>query len=68
VRTTRPAPPARTSDLTRARATIEQALTIAEEDENQVWQAHWLVELGAVQRAAGQPADALISYQRAASI
>jgi tetratricopeptide (TPR) repeat protein len=33
-----------------------------------VWQAHWLVELGTVQRAAGQSADALVSYQRAAAI
>lgn len=55
-------------DLDGARAAIDQALVIAEEDENQVWQAHWLVELGHVQRTAGQPADALISYQRAASI
>ena len=44
-----------------------QLMTIAD-DENQVWQAHWSVELGAVQRAAGQPEDALISYQRAAAI
>ena len=55
-------------DIARARAAIDQAVTIAEDDENQVWQAHWLVELGDVQRAAGQPADALISYQRAATI
>lgn len=33
-----------------------------------MWQAHWLVELGKVQRAAEQPADALISYHRAAAI
>jgi tetratricopeptide (TPR) repeat protein len=55
-------------DLVAARAHIDEALQIAEDEQNQVWQAHWLVELGAVQRAAGQPADALVSDQRAAVI
>ncbi len=39
-----------------------------DDEENQVWQAHWSVELGHVQRASGQPAEALVSYHRAASI
>ncbi|MBT8227010.1 MAG: tetratricopeptide repeat protein [Dactylosporangium sp.] len=55
-------------DLAGARTAIDAALTIAEDDDNPVWQAHWLVELGAIQRAAEQPAEALISYQRAASM
>jgi tetratricopeptide (TPR) repeat protein len=56
--------------LSDARASIEEALTIAsdEENENQVWQAHWLVESAKVQRAEEQPGEALNSYQRAASI
>jgi tetratricopeptide (TPR) repeat protein len=51
-----------------ARASIDEALTIASDEENQVWQAHWLVELAKVQRAEGRPDEALNSYQRAASI
>ncbi|MEO3860308.1 tetratricopeptide repeat protein [Acrocarpospora sp. B8E8] len=58
-------------DLISARACIDAALAIATTAAtvgNPIWRGSWLVELGHVQRAAGQPADALETYQRAAEI
>ncbi|MDF5753639.1 tetratricopeptide repeat protein [Spongiactinospora sp. TRM90649] len=55
-------------DVAAAHSSIDQAIRIAEDEDNPVWLAHWSVELGNVQRASGQPAEALVAYQRAASI
>ncbi|EXG82013.1 ATP-binding protein [Cryptosporangium arvum] len=44
------------------------AVDIAVEAENRMWEGFWLLDLGAAQLATGNTADALISYQRSASI
>ncbi|RCG31678.1 hypothetical protein DQ384_09010 [Sphaerisporangium album] len=45
---------------------IEHAVAIAQEFDNQVWEAWWLIELGRVQAASGNPEEALDQYHRAA--
>ncbi|MEO3862583.1 tetratricopeptide repeat protein [Acrocarpospora sp. B8E8] len=58
-------------DLISARASIDAALAIATTAAavgNPIWRGSWLLELGQVQRAAGQSADALEAYQRAADL
>ncbi|MEO3854772.1 tetratricopeptide repeat protein [Acrocarpospora sp. B8E8] len=58
-------------DLISARASIDAAVAIATTAAtvgNPIWRGSWLVELGQVQRAAGQRAEALETYQRAAEI
>ncbi|WP_243788575.1 tetratricopeptide repeat protein [Saccharopolyspora gloriosae] len=47
---------------------VEEALAIAHEHENRAWEAYWSLELGRVQVELGQPSEALISFQRAASL
>ncbi|MGH3866660.1 MAG: tetratricopeptide repeat protein [Pseudonocardiaceae bacterium] len=47
---------------------VQDALTIAREDSNTVAEGFWLLEVARIERAMGQSADALISYQRSASI
>ncbi|GAA1009406.1 hypothetical protein Aple_046270 [Acrocarpospora pleiomorpha] len=56
-------------DLVSARASIDAALAIATTTVgNPTWRATRLLEFGHVQLAAGQPADALETYQHAAEI
>ncbi|WP_432973846.1 ATP-binding protein [Dactylosporangium sp. CA-233914] len=57
-----------TGDLVSASAHIGAAITIAEHVDNPMWLGHWLVELGHIQRAAGEPGQALESYQRSATL
>ncbi|MEV4141665.1 tetratricopeptide repeat protein [Dactylosporangium sp. NPDC049742] len=57
-----------TGDLVSAHVNIGAAITIAENADNQMWLGHWLVELGHIQRAAGEPGLALESYQRSATL
>ncbi len=54
--------------LTDASTSIDKALAIAREEHLDAWGAYWLMELGRVQRALGNPAEALTSYQRSAVI
>jgi tetratricopeptide (TPR) repeat protein len=55
-------------DLAHARLFIDRALRVADEELNQVWRAHWLVELGRIHLADGQAATALVSFQESASL
>jgi tetratricopeptide (TPR) repeat protein len=43
-------------------------VAVAVEHDNRMWEGFWLLHLGATQLAAGQPDDALVSFQRAATI
>ncbi|GAB3443339.1 tetratricopeptide repeat protein [Actinophytocola sediminis] len=52
--------------LNDAETAISEALVLADEDDNDVWRAHWLVELATIQLDAGSPIDALTNYHRAA--
>jgi tetratricopeptide (TPR) repeat protein len=49
-----------------AREFVDEALTIARDQENIAWEAHWLVESGHVLLDLNDPAEALVAYQRAA--
>ncbi|WP_155354362.1 tetratricopeptide repeat protein, partial [Acrocarpospora macrocephala] len=58
-------------DLISARAAIDAALALATTAAalgNPIWRGSWLVELGHVQRAAGQIAEAQQAYHRAADL
>jgi tetratricopeptide (TPR) repeat protein len=55
-------------DAERALPLAQQAVAIAVEHDNRMWEGFWLLHLGATQLAVGQPDDALISFQRAATI
>lgn len=54
--------------LDAARTAIEEALGIADRDDNDVWRAYWLAERARIQLAQGDPDEALTSCQRAAVI
>ncbi|MER6665976.1 tetratricopeptide repeat protein [Amycolatopsis japonica] len=47
---------------------IEEALRISSDFENFAWEGYWRIELGRVQFALGNFGDALIAYQRAATL
>lgn len=49
-----------------AETAIAEAFGIAEQDDNDVWRAHWLAELASIQLDAGRPAEALAAFHRAA--
>ncbi|NNJ59545.1 MAG: tetratricopeptide repeat protein [Dactylosporangium sp.] len=49
-----------------ADAALGRALEIAEDDDNDVWRAHWLTERTRLRLAQARPADALVDCQRAA--
>ncbi|HEX6347345.1 ATP-binding protein [Umezawaea sp.] len=55
-------------DARRAREHIEEALTIARDRRNPAWEAFWSLEAGRVAVSLGTPANALVLYQRAASL
>ncbi|MFD7652846.1 ATP-binding protein [Actinosynnema sp. NPDC059797] len=55
-------------DAARAREFIQDALTIARDRRNPAWEAFWSLEEGRVLVALGAPAEALVPYQRAASL
>ena len=57
-----------TGDLANAHTNIAAAITIAEDADNHMWLAHWLVELGHIHRAAGESGHALEAYQRSAAL
>ncbi len=48
-----------------AHGLIDSALAIALDHDNSAWEAHWLVESGHVLVDLGEPAEALVAYQRA---
>jgi tetratricopeptide (TPR) repeat protein len=52
----------------RARHFIDTALSIARDRKNPAWEAFWSLEAGQVRLALGDPAEALVLYQRAASM
>ncbi|MEU7525160.1 tetratricopeptide repeat protein [Saccharothrix sp. NPDC042600] len=54
--------------IAEARTAIDAALEIAVVDDNQVWRAHWLTELGHVQLAEDRAPDSLEAFQQAAVI
>ena len=47
---------------------IADALTIAAEEDNQLWQGHWLVESARVELARGNPEAALGLFQESAAV
>ena len=55
-------------NLDQAQLLIERALVIAQQHDNRVWEAFWLIDLGHVQVARGELAAALTSYHRAATV
>jgi tetratricopeptide (TPR) repeat protein len=52
--------------LADAETAIAEALAIAEQDDNDLWRAHWLSELATIQLEMGRPSEALAAYHRAA--
>jgi tetratricopeptide (TPR) repeat protein len=52
--------------LDEADTAIDQALALADSDDNDVWRAHWLTERARIRLAQGRAADALVDCQQAA--
>jgi tetratricopeptide (TPR) repeat protein len=55
-------------DLDRAKTTIGRALSIAENARNKMWEGFWLIEAARIQLGLGDPAEAMLSCQLAASL
>lgn len=55
-------------NLVAAQAAIDEALRIAEQAGNRMWEAWWLVEAGRVHLAAGEDAGAMNCFRMAASL
>ncbi|MEV7581904.1 ATP-binding protein [Streptomyces erythrochromogenes] len=55
-------------DLEAADGAINSALAIANEEDNQVWRGHWLVESAKVELARGNPEKALRLCQESAGV
>ncbi|MFE2847170.1 ATP-binding protein [Streptomyces scopuliridis] len=59
----------RTSGQAEAAAcSIRAALSIADDENNEVWQGHWLAESARVERARGNPEESLRLFQKSAAI
>jgi tetratricopeptide (TPR) repeat protein len=55
-------------DLEAAGRAIAAALSIADDEDNQMWRGHWLVESAKVERARGNPTEALRLCQESAGL
>jgi tetratricopeptide (TPR) repeat protein len=55
-------------DFEAAGRAIGAALTIAHDEDNQVWRGHWLAEAAKVERAQGNPPEALRLFQESAAV
>jgi tetratricopeptide (TPR) repeat protein len=55
-------------DLDRAKTAIDRALSIAEDARNKMWEGFWLVEAARIQLGLGDPVEAMLSCQLAASL
>jgi tetratricopeptide (TPR) repeat protein len=55
-------------NLAAAQAAIDEALRIAEQASNRMWEAWWLIEAGRVHLAAGEDTQAMNCYRMAASL
>lgn len=56
------------ADLDAARRAIGDALSIANEEDNQVWRGHWLAESARIDLARGNPEEALRLCQESAAV
>jgi tetratricopeptide (TPR) repeat protein len=55
-------------NLDRAKAAIDEALSIADDAHNKMWEGFWLVEAARIQLDLGDTAEAMLSCQLAASL
>jgi tetratricopeptide (TPR) repeat protein len=51
-----------------AARSIRDALSIADDENNQVWQGHWGTEAARVERALGNPEESLRLFQKSAAV